>query len=102
VILDEETIRIEESEPSRGGTLTVTLPGRHKENIKAEIRALEAQRDLLQVERRDDRRLRARSVGAVDDSYEVDGIERIREVPVREKGEIRIQKDRKGRLSFVR
>jgi hypothetical protein len=109
----------EESDPIPVGPLALALPERHRSKderaIRAEIKALEAEKDALRAEKRADREMRkadrirrgARSSEGELVLYDRETVERGDEVTLvrRERvsepeGGVRIEKDKKGRMSI--
>jgi hypothetical protein len=94
--------RIVEESNHIGGPLTIVLPERGRQSdhdIRREIKALEAERRALKLEREaDERRYQAAIIR--DSDYEIiESIDRPRE---RSRSVVRVEKDRKGRLALVR
>ena len=83
----------EESATIAGGAFALMAPERRRDerSIKAEIRALEAEKKALKLEREMERE-RSKA-----DRYRESEVEIIKERDV-----VKIEKDRKGRLSLVR
>ena len=115
-VIERKTEIIEHSDPMPHGALALALPAERSERaIRAEIRALEAEKEALRAERRADRRLRKterlRSEGRSSDGDLVLYEDRVyrggdevtlvrREKIVEPEGGVRIEKDRKGRMSI--
>jgi len=94
--------RIVEESNHIGGPLTIVMPDRGRQSehdIRREIKALEAERRALKLEREaDERRYQAALIR--DSDYEIiESIDRPRE---RSRSVVRVEKDRKGRLALVR
>ena len=97
IIIDEGR---EESASVHHGPITalVAPPDRRRDerSIKAEIRALEAEKKALKLEREMEKEQRRA------DRYREGGKEVVIERIVKDKDVVKIEKDKKGRLSFVR
>jgi len=87
---------LEEDEEFIGGPLAVVVPERRRKSerdIQAEIRSLELEKKALKLEREAEQR-RARAEKIRESEYEV--------VNRKDRGEVRVEKDRRGRLAIVR
>jgi len=87
---------VEEDEEFIGGPLAVVVPERRRKSerdIQAEIRSLELEKKALKLEREAEQR-RARAEKIRESEYEV--------VNRKDRGEVRVEKDRRGRLAIVR
>lgn len=107
-IIDEKIIRkevITESAPAHTALAALQLHdhGRRSDrDIRDEIRALEAEREALRLERRADRKLLEAERFREDRDYEWELVERRESRPAVREEVVRVEKDRRGKLALVK
>lgn len=106
IVTAERTEYIERGEPLPSGALTLVPVARSERDIRAEIKALEAEQEAIKLERKAERELRRadrlRREGRDDTELVLYEKEEFREERSErsERGGVRIEKDKKGRMSI--